>query len=168
MSTAFLANIGDALDEMFQALCVVTGFVLIPGTIAAWAWFIRRRRRNARGAAKGVAVGATVLLFVWILLAFSVGPPYPVTGSMAAYKVHNLPEVLALEKELNGFSDSGPNSRNPYWQFSFRKNDPNGKAIMWHRFRVSANDGTVYVSVDEVGEEWMTLEEWRKGIGERR
>jgi hypothetical protein len=164
----YLANTGDVLDGMFQSLCMAMGFVIIPGTIIAWGWFFRRRRKNASGLAKGVAIVATALLIVWVLSVFLVRPPFPVAGSAAAYKVYNLPEVLAEGKEIGGSFEVAPNSKVPYWQFSFWKKSSEGRSIVWHRFRVDAYDGKVLVATDDEGEKWLSIEEWRAMMNDHR
>lgn len=47
----------------------------------------------------------------------------------------------------------------------FRKKDSRGKSVLGHRCRVHANDGKVFVAVDDAGEPWAPLDECRETAG---
>ena len=156
-----LANTGDVLDGVWQLLCTGIGFVLISAWALALAHFVRNRRVKRRGGAGMPAVALSIAIVFWAVLAWTARPPFPASGTDAAYKVHTLSEVEAMGSRITSVSGNSPSKEYPFWEFTFYKIETDGQQKFWHRFRTHAYEGSISVQSDEGGT-WESIEEWRR------
>ena len=163
------------IGPMIPSLCEATGFIIIPATLLAWFWLMRRRRQKQTPGHAAVVFAVAVtnaLCAAWVIGAIDewlFEPKIDDTGAMVI--VENLPEVRQYldARQPNGPArdvklDESQDAKLPRFTYGITVGETDGKnapTLIWQRFRVNQVNSEVRALAAGSPDRWVTLEEWR-------